>query len=505
MAVNENETGTKYDAPAGAGLPRLDRLPQVADVSGPEQQRLEAKYYDTDDLRLLRAGITLRQRSGGDDAGWHLKLPLGHSTRREIRRPFNGAARSVHAELAYLVRVHTRGAPLRPVARMTTTRQRLILLDDAGKSLAEVASDDVSAQTLGQAATLSRWQEIEVELTGGDRRLLKAADDLLRHYDGLRPAGRAAKLARALGDRLPEPEDPPGLTASSPAGVVVLAYLRAQAGTLMSLDPLVRMDEPDSVHQMRVASRRLRSTLRSFRHILRHDATSGLAAELKWLGGVLGGARDAEVLAAQLRGRLRQAPVELRIGPVQARIQGHFASVRAAARTELLAVLDSDRYFSLLDDLDRLLAEPPLTAEAAGSAADVLPAAARRAFRQAKRRIHRAWHAAGGQQRNEALHRARKSARRARYAAEVAAPAAGQKATRFAKRMKKVQSALGEHQDSVIAAAVARDLGIGAHLAGENAFTYGLLYERYVCDGERLQAGARRVWKKAARKPGWPR
>src|SRR5215469_517562 len=281
MAVSVNETETKYDAPAGAGLPRLDRLPRVATTSGPEQQVLEAEYYDTDNLRLLRAGITLRQRSGGNDAGWHLKLPLGHGTRREIRRPLNGDSRSVPGELAGLVRVHTRGAPLRPVARLTTIRQRLILLDDAGKSLAEVAADDVSAQTMGEATVLSRWQEVEVELTGGDRRLLEAADDLLRHYDGLRPAGRAAKLARALAGRLPKPEEPPQLTASSPAGQVVLAYLRAQAGTLMSLDPLVRLDEPDAVHKMRVAGQRLHSTLRSFRRILYQDATSGLAADLK--------------------------------------------------------------------------------------------------------------------------------------------------------------------------------------------------------------------------------
>jgi CHAD domain-containing protein len=504
MTVNVNETETKYDAPAGAGLPRLDGLPQVAATSGPEQQRLEAEYYDTDDLRLLRAGITLRQRSGGNDAGWHLKLPLGHDARREIRRPLSGDARTVPTELACLVRARTRGAPLRPVARMTTIRQRLILVDDAGKSLAEVAADDVSAQTLGRSTVVSRWQEVEVELTGGDRRLLEAADGLLRHYDGLRPAGRAAKLARALGDRLPEPEDPPQPTASSSAGQVVLAYLRAHAGTLMSLDPLVRLDEPDAVHQMRVASRRLRSTLRSFRQILRQDDTSGLAADLKWLGGVLGDARDGEVLAEHLRTGLREVPVELRIGPVEARIQGHFASVSAAAQTELLGALDSDQYFSLLDDLDRLLAEPPFTAEAASPAADVLPAAARRAFRQADRRMQRAWDAPTGQPRNEALHQARKSARRARYAAETMAPAIGTKAARFAKRMKKVQSVLGEHQDAVIARAVARDLGIAAHLAGENAFSYGLLYGRDASDGERFQAQARRMWKKAARRSRWP-
>jgi CHAD domain-containing protein len=200
--------------------------------------------------------------------------------------------------------------------------------------------------------------------------------------------------------------------------------------------------------------------------------------------------------------------VELRIGPVEARIQGHFASVRATARTQLLTALDSDRYFSLLDDLDRLLAEPPFTAQAARRAADVLPGAARRALRQADRRMHRAWHESPGQPRNEALHRARKSARRARYAAEVVAPAAGRKAARFAKGMKQVQSVLGEHQDSVIAGAVARDLGIGAHLAGESAFSYGLLYEQDACDRERFQADARRLWKKASRRSRrshWPR
>jgi CHAD domain-containing protein len=502
MAATVNETETKYDAPAGAGLPGLDRLPGVAATSGPEEQRLEAEYYDTDDLRLIRAGITLRRRSGGADDGWHLKLPLGHGTRREIRRPL-GTARHVPSDLAALVRVHARGTQFKPVARITTTRQRLILLGEAGDSLAEVAADDVSAQTLGPATALSRWQEVEVELTGGDRRLLQAADELLRH-DGLRPAGRAAKLERALSGRLPGPEHAPAPTASSSAGLVVLAYLRTHAARLKSLDPLVRLEEPDSVHQMRVASRRLRSTLRSFGHIMPRDATAGLAADLKWLGGVLGAARDGEVLAGHLRGSLRQLPVELRIGPVNARIQGHFASVRAAARTELLATLDSERYFSLLDDLDRLLAEPPLTPEAARPAAGVLPVAARRAHRQAARRMHRAWRAADGPARDEALHRARKSARRARYTAEAIAPAAGAKATRFARRMKKIQSVLGEHQDSVIARAVARDLGISAYLAGENAFSYGLLYGRDACGAGRFQAEARRAWKKASGKSRWP-
>src|SRR6266480_7687552 len=91
MAVNVNETEAKYDAPAGAALPRMDGLPQVTGTSRPAGEQLEAEYYDTGDLRLIRAGVTLRRRRGGHDAGWHLKLPVGADTRREIRLPLGRA------------------------------------------------------------------------------------------------------------------------------------------------------------------------------------------------------------------------------------------------------------------------------------------------------------------------------------------------------------------------------------------------------------------------------
>jgi CHAD domain-containing protein len=509
MAVNVNETEIKYDAPAGATLPRLDDLPQVARICGPDEEQLRADYYDTGDLRLIRAGITLQRRSGGEDAGWRLKLPAGADTRREIRLPPGRGGQQVPGELrggqqvpgelAGLIRAYTRGEPLRPIAWMATSRQRVILLGQAGESLAEVAADDVSAQSLGDSAAVSTWHEVEVELTGGSRKLLKATDDLLRR-GGLRPAGRSAKLRRALAGQLPEPAPPAPLTSSSPAGQVVLAYLRTNADKLKSLDPMVRREEPDAVHQMRVATRRLRSTLRSFGKIIRRDATYRLAADLKWLGAVLGEARDAEVLAGHLLGGLRETAPELVIGPVQARVQGHYAPVRAGARTTLLEALDSQRYFSLLDELDTLIAEPPFTPQAARPAADVLPATARRPYRQVRQRMRRARRMHADQPTHEALHEARKAAERARYAAEAVAPAIGKKARRFAKQMKAVQSVLGDHQDPVIARQAVRKLGINAHLAGENAFSYGLLYGRGTCDGKRLQAQAWRTWNRASRR-----
>jgi CHAD domain-containing protein len=281
---------------------------------------------------------------------------------------------------------------------------------------------------------------------------------------------------------------------------VVKAYLKVQVAKLRDLEPQVRADESDSVHQMRVATRRLRGTLRSFGTVIPRSQTSNLAAELTWLGGLLGEARDGEVLPSHLQATLEPVPVELLIGPVQARVQGYFAPRRASAREQVIEAFGSARYAELLASLDRLAHDPPLGPQAAAPARQVLPAAVRQAYRQADKRMRRAGRAPRGHDHDVALHAARKSARRARYAAEAASPAAGQPARTFARQMKKVQSVIGDHQDTVIARHAARDLGIGAHLADENAFTYGLLYERELHQAERLQARTRTVWEKASRR-----
>jgi CHAD domain-containing protein len=517
MTTTVNETEIKYDAPPGTTVPRLGELPSVAGASGPQEQLLEAEYYDTDDMRLIRRGVTLRRRRGGSDPGWHLKLPAGGQTRQEIRMPL-GRGRQVPARLAGLVRGYTRGEALRPVARISTRRQVLTLLDGSGASLAEIAADDVSAQTLGEETVISQWAEVEVELTGGSPRLLRAADAQLRK-DGLRPSPRSAKLERALswpGQDSPGPggpaDDGPALNGGRPAahgpggrqqatwpasaGDVVLGYLNQQAERLGSLDPLVRGDEPDSVHQMRVTTRRLRSTLQSFGQVIPRSGTEEILAGLKWLGGVLGEARDAEVLASRLMQNLRTLPAELVLGPAQARVQGHFAPIQAAARKNVLTALDSTRYFALRDALDELLADPPLSADAAQPAGRVLPAAARRTYRRTKRRIRQAGHAPAGHPQEGAYHEARKAAKRARYAGEAVSPAFGKQARRFTKQMKKIQTVLGDHQDAVVARGVDRELGISANLAGENAFTFGLLYDQEDQRAARLRAQARRTWER---------
>lgn len=199
------ETERKYDAGAGYALPDLAGLPGVAGVTAARTQRLTAIYFDTADLRLATAGITLRRRTGGQDAGWHLKLPAGRDTRREVRLPPGRAGGPVPSRLAELVTAWTHGADLYPVARLTTTRVVRHLTDGAGRVLAEVADDRVAGARAaspgpGRPAWQQpvSWREIEVELGAGGPQLLAAAGQRLTGA-GATPSGSGAKLLRVLG------------------------------------------------------------------------------------------------------------------------------------------------------------------------------------------------------------------------------------------------------------------------------------------------------------------
>jgi CHAD domain-containing protein len=495
-----SEIETKYETDEDTALPGLGELPGVREIDGPAEQRLQAEYYDTADLRLLRSGITLRRRQGGNDAGWHLKLPIGPDSREEIRLPLGRTGRRVPAELASLVRARTRGEALAPVAMITTTRRTTTLLNGDGEPLAEVADDHVRGiPTTDAASGPVEWHEVEVELAAGDRRLLRAADKLLRRA-GLHRSSRSAKLERVLAEQLPErPAQGGGLAAHPAAADVVTRYLREHADRLVNLDPLVRRGEPDAVHQMRVATRRLRSTLQAFRSVIPAADSAPVAAELKWLGAVLGAERDAEVQAARLRKHLRTTGADVLLGPVQARIQAHTAKAAATSHADVLAAINSERYSVLLDSLDDLI-----TAEKTGTDADrrasvIVPRAVRRSYRRTGRRMRAAWRQPPGPGRDTALHEARKAAKRVRYAAEAAVPVGGRRAARFARRVKKVHSVLGDRQDTVVGRQVTRGLAVAAQLAGESAFTYGLFYGRDEAAADRLDSRARTTWRKVSR------
>jgi hypothetical protein len=212
------ETERKYDAAADFALPDLAGLDGVAAVTGPRTYRLRAVYFDTPGFSLAKAKITLRRRTGGTDAGWHLKLPAGAESQREVHAPLGRSTRQVPARLAELVTRWTSGQPLQPIARLVTTRRVRWLAGQDGQVLAEVADDLVVGSLPGPAPyrpgspgsaahpaepggpewrEASRWREVEIELGTGPRALLDSVGERLRRA-GAAPSAAASKLSRLL-------------------------------------------------------------------------------------------------------------------------------------------------------------------------------------------------------------------------------------------------------------------------------------------------------------------
>jgi inorganic triphosphatase YgiF len=193
------ETERKYEVGADFALPDLSRPAAVSTVTVPRTHRLSAIYFDTPDFRLASVHITLRRRTGGADAGWHLKLPVGGDTRREVHAPLGTRPSTVPEELASQVSGWTGGQALSPVARLQTTRDERRLADAGGRVLAEVVDDNVtgSMPAAGEWTVVSTWREVEVELKLGTVAVLDAVEDLLVQA-GARPSRAASKLGRLL-------------------------------------------------------------------------------------------------------------------------------------------------------------------------------------------------------------------------------------------------------------------------------------------------------------------
>ncbi|MCS0604351.1 CYTH and CHAD domain-containing protein [Streptomyces sp. LP11] len=502
MAQSTRETERKYTAPSagdGAWPPDLTAVKAVASVAPPEVDELDAVYHDTADLRLTRTGASLRRRTGGPDAGWHLKLPLPGDSREEVRAPLG--SEDVPAELRELVVARTRGAPLGPVVRIRSTRSRWRLLDSRGRPLAELSTDVVHAEALVPGGGHATWTETEVELAdgAGSQALLDRVEKVLREH-GAERAQSPSKVARALAetttllDGAPDRQPP---ARPRTAGDHVLAYLRRLTGTLVDLDPAVRRDTPDAVHRMRTTARRLRGCLRSYRPVLDREATDPIRRDLKWLAGELGVARDHEVLHERLGRGVEALPGEVVLGPVTARLQAWDAARRPEARRRTLDALASPRYLGLLDRLDALVAEPPLRAKADGEPGKVMAKALRKEYGRLARRMERALGTPAGPERDTAVHEARKAAKRLRYAAETARPALGRPAARLRKRVKTVQQVSGAHHDGVVARQTLRRLAVAAHAAGEPGFTWGLLYGREAAAGDTRERQLPEAWRRA--------
>ncbi|MGV0702205.1 CYTH and CHAD domain-containing protein [Mycolicibacterium porcinum] len=458
------EIERKFAVTENTVSPSFEGLSAVAEVVRTGTQHLDAVYFDTPDRDLAAHRITLRRRTGGSDAGWHLKLPAGVDTRTEVRAPLGTATDIVPEDLRDIVLAIVRDRPLSPVARISTQRSVEVLHGDDGTGLAEFCDDRVTASAVGGEE--QRWREWELELLTADM-----PDDLMdrlanRLADaGAEPAGHGSKLAKVLGtDTAPAPAPP-----ADPVHRAIAEQIEA----LLVWDRAVRADAYDSVHQMRVTTRKIRSLLQESKDAFGLDDDGWVLDELRALAAVLGVARDAEVLAERYQHALDEMPAELIRGPVRQRlVEGANRRYAAGWRRSLLA-MRSQRYFRLLDALEELVnAEQPESADASKSSVSI-DAAYKRVRKAAKTAAAADSDAeASAEEKDEALHRIRKGAKRLRYTAAATG------ADKVSDRAKTIQTLLGDHQDSVVSKAHLSTQADAAHAAGEDTFTYGLLYQQ---------------------------
>lgn len=497
------ETERKYDVGPDAAVPDLPG------VGGPVEHHLVATYYDTPDLRLQDAGITLRRRTGGVDEGWHIKLPGDADARVEVHAPLGGEV--VPDELLARVRAHVRELSVVPVARLTTHRS-VRRIDARGVVVGELCDDRVVAEGLAVTAdedvTTDCWREWELELVDGDLGLFTALEPALRAA-GASPATRASKVQRILADRVrTDGWRRHSRTPVSTLGDVFLAYLAKELDRLLEQDRAFRagaLDEP--VHQMRVAARRLRSALATFRPLVRRseaDTVGSLREELRWLGTSLAEARDITVLRGRLDTRLEGDD-----HPSARATRTHVDEVLGAdhrvALDRAAGALDEPRYFRLLDDLEAFLAAPPLRSRADRPAGRGLPSVLRTEVKRFRRRVRRVEWAPDASSRELALHDVRKAAKRLRYAAEAAEPVLGARAAELAARAEAVQEVLGEHQDTVVTRAALHDLAHHPRATGQVGLHLGRLQRLEAERAAELRAESADVIADAARTPRWLR
>ncbi|MBA2640737.1 MAG: CYTH and CHAD domain-containing protein [Nocardioidaceae bacterium] len=505
----KQEIERSYEANPDTVLPDV-AVGAATGTMGPLVHELVATYHDTPDLRLTRSRMTLRRRLGGDDDGWHLKLPGRGDTRVELHRA-PGRSRRVPVSVRRLVEGVTRGGALLPVVEIATRREELRLVGDDGRVLALVADDRVTSRVLqAGAASTSSWREVEVELVEGMATLLDQVGSALEAA-GLVPAAEQSKLRRALGralggralggraldSRLPEG-----------AGTHPLAdYLARTRTALVTHDVLTRAGDDDGVHQLRVAARRLRSALRAYPRLLaERDTGRGLAAELRWLGRELADERDLQVVDKGLAHLLATEPGASAPGRTVIRdvVRRELARDGRDAQRHSREVLSSERYLALLDRLDRFVAGP---LHPAVSPTQELRRGVRKAYRRLERRIAASADAGapGSDEHGAALHEVRKAAKRLRYACEVAEPWLGKRATRLRRRAKRLQSALGRHQDTVLLQQHLEGWAAGTAGSPSVGFVLGRLHSRQDEAARSARADARRAWTRLARKKsvGW--
>ena len=456
----------------------LEDLDESATVVVEPVRRLRTTHWDTADLRLARWGVALEHAA---EAGWVLRLPAtseGMTAPDGAELHFEGPADRPPDAVMHLVRAYARHAQVVLVARLVTLTADTVLLDAEGGRLARLL--DATVSVYSGARITQRFREIDLQC---------ASESLLEQIaarfeaSGAQPAGPRALVARALG---------PAAT----AGDVIRRALTTSVIRLLRHDPGVRLGlDIEDVHQARVATRRLRSDLRTFQPLLDKVWTDGLREELRWLGAELGSVRDAEVQRDRLRAAAMTLPAADRRSAA-AVVAPLVAQVRSARR-RLLTAIDTDRYLDVIDDLVAGARAPALLPAAASPAGEVLPGLVRRPWKS----LRSGAIACLGGVPDEQLHDLRIRAKRCRYAAEAAAAASGKKVAKAARDVAALQEILGELHDAVVAEAWLRERSAATRIHETALFATGELVALQRDAAERARAGWPAVWRRV--EAGW--
>jgi CHAD domain-containing protein len=496
-ALSTREVEHKFQVSGSFQLPPLDSV--VPSIEDRGATTLTATYYDTSDLRLARAGITLRQRSGGDDAGWHLKLPVsrfspvevhdaGAPARDEIHLAA-AAAGSVHpaatgstatnppGQLVWLVRAITRHAAMAPIATLVTERTTWLLRDASGAAIGELV-DDLVAAVDTEGATTSTFREVELEERPASTPELVRAIGAALTAAGAEAGRFVPKVVRALGSSVvgrPEIPERAELGPGASAQAVIVDYLADQVRALRAADLGVRRDAEDAVHQLRVAARRFRSCLRAFQPLFDRTWADELRAEIGWMASKLGSSREGEVLLERLA-EITAADAR----PAVRLLESSLADTLAEARSDIADTLNSGRYLDLHDALIDACNQPPTTAAAEGPAVDVLLPRVAKAWKRLRRKVRNVLAAEQKAPASDAAwHATRIAAKRARYAVDAVCGVFGPAAAELGRQLAGVTDILGEHQDAAIAAELAAELagGMAQPDDAETIFALGVVHD----------------------------
>lgn len=492
-ATDYTEREVKFGADLRFELPDLRGI--VGSTKRLPEQSLRTAYFDTADLRLWERGITLRHRAGEEGASgkWTLKLPEESEGTAVERTELSWAGDPdvPPAEALRILAGVVRHATLQRIVVLASTRKRLVLRNDQGAELGEI-DDDVVTVAKGTHKGLT-FRQIELEFGDGQSPTAPTGYVVDAVVKKIRKAGahieRVQKFAKSIGLDVAPSADPPPLGRRATIADVVRLSIANGYERLLDNDYRLRLEpgdpSPHAVHQARVATRRLRSDLKTFSPFLDPVWLRHTTAELRWLGNRLGQVRDADVLAERLAGAGNEG------------LQQRLAAQRRDFSAELAEAVNGDRYRHLVERLHAGSLSPPLYVDGQARlksgrpprpedpARQVLPALVGRPWKRVRRRVRKA----GRKPSDTQLHRIRIASKQLRYAAEAAELVIGKDARRTASRAKDLQTLLGDHHDAVAAEDWLQ--GVALDGTGSAGFAAGQL----ACTTQRQQRRLRRKWR----------